>query len=70
MKYIRKITFLGDAKIVLQTVMKAFVKQEGITEGDMATAQDYGDYLLEMGKVSWEEYEKKQERARWLLLKG
>ena len=67
LKYIRKITFLGDAKIVFQTVMKAFVKQEGITEGDMATAQDYGDYLLEIGKVSREEYEKKQERARKIL---
>ena len=67
LKYIRKITFLGDVKIVLQTVMKAFVKQEGITEGDMATAQDYGDYLLEMGKVSREEYERKQERARKIL---
>lgn len=67
LKYIRKITFLGDVRIILQTVMKAFVKQEGITEGDMATAQDYGDYLLEKGKVSREEYEKKQERARRLL---
>ncbi len=67
LKYIRKITFLGDAKIVLQTVMKAFVKQEGITEGDMATAEDYGDYLLGRGKVSKEEYEEKQEEARELL---
>lgn len=70
LKYIRKITFLGDAKIVLQTVMKAFVKQEGITEGDMATAADYGDYLLGRGKVSKEEYEEKQEEARELLLRG
>ena len=35
---------LGDIKIILQTVLKAFVKQEGITEGDMATAEDFGDY--------------------------
>ena len=70
LKYIRKITFLGDVKIVLQTVLKAFVKQEGITDGDMATAADYGDYLLGRGKVSKEEYDKKQEEARWLFLRG
>ena len=46
LKYIQKITFLGDIKIILQTVLKGFVKQEGITEGDMATAEDFGDYLL------------------------
>ena len=61
LKYIQKITFLGDIKIILQTVLKAFVKQEGITEGDMATAEDFGDYLLHSGKVSQEEYDQKQE---------
>lgn len=67
LKYIKKITFLGDVKIILQTVLKAFVKQEGITDGDMATAEDFGDYLLHSGKVSQEEYEKKQEEARHIL---
>jgi hypothetical protein len=55
-------------KIILQTVVKAFVKQEGITDGDMATAYDYGDWLLKMGKVSQEEYERKQAEAKKLLL--
>lgn len=67
LKYIKKITFLGDVKIIFQTVMKAFIKKEGITEGDMATAQDFGDYLLGRGKVSQEEYEKKQAEAKRLL---
>ena len=67
LKYIKKITFWGDVKIILQTVLKAFVKQEGITDGDMATAEDFGDYLLHSGKVSQEEYEKKQEEARHIL---
>jgi hypothetical protein len=49
------------------TVFKAFVKQEGITDGDMATAYDYGDWLLKIGEVSWEEYEEKQNEARGLL---
>lgn len=67
LKYIEKVSFLGDMKIILQTVMKAFIKQEGITDGDMATAYDHGDWLLKEGKVSKEEYLEKQEEAKKLL---
>lgn len=67
LKYIEKVSFLGDLKIIFQTVIKAFIKKEGITEGDMATACDYGDWLLKTGKVSKEEYDKKQKEAQNLL---
>lgn len=67
LKYIENVSFVGDLKIIFQTAMKAFVKQEGITDGDMATAYDYGDWLLKKGKVTKEEYEKKQEEAKSLL---
>jgi lipopolysaccharide/colanic/teichoic acid biosynthesis glycosyltransferase len=67
LKYIEKVSFLGDMKIILQTVVKAFVKREGITDGDMATAYDYGDWLLRMGKISKDEYDEKQRAARELL---
>lgn len=67
LKYIEKVSFLGDVKIIFQTVMKAFIKQEGITNGDMATAYDYGDWLLKEGKVNKEEYLEKQEEAKKLL---
>ena len=67
LKYIQKISFLGDLRIIFETVIKAFVKQEGITDGDMATAEDYGDYLLHKGAVSKEEYDEKQEEAKRLL---
>lgn len=63
LKYIEKVSFLGDVKIIFQTVMKAFVKQEGITDGDMATAYDYGDWLLKQGKVSKEMYDELHEKA-------
>ena len=46
---------------------KAFIRREGITEGDMATAEDFGDYLLRRGKVSKEEYDQKQAEVRQLL---
>ena len=67
LKYIEKVSFWGDVKIIFQTVMKALVKQEGITDGDMATAYDYGDWLLKNSKVSKEEYCEKQKEAKQLL---
>ena len=63
LKYIEKISLFEDIKIILKTVEKAFVKQEGITEENMATAEDLGDYLLKKGKVSQEEYSNKQLEA-------
>lgn len=67
LKYIERITFVGDIAIFFKTIAKAFVKQEGITEDGMATAADYGDYLLVEGRVTHEEYAQKQNYARGLL---
>ena len=67
LKYIEKISFFGDVKIVLDTVKKAFIKQEGITQDDMATAEDFGDYLLRTEKVDREEYDKRQAEAKTIL---
>ena len=67
LKYIEEITFAKDVKIVLKTIRKAFIKQEGISDEDMATAEDYGDYLLRIGAVSQEEYDEKQEYAERII---
>lgn len=67
LEYLKRITFLGDVKIIWQTARKALLSQEGITEEGMATAEDYGDYLLRMGKVSREEYGKNQEKTQKIL---
>lgn len=64
LKYINHISFLGDIRIIIKTIEKAFVKKEGITEGDMATAEDFGDYLLARGKIDQEDYENKQGKAK------
>ena len=69
LKYIKNITFWGDVKIIFQTFIKSFIKPEGITEQNSATATDYGDYLLQRGKVTKEEYQQKQQLA-CALLKG
>lgn len=40
-QYVNKITFLGDIKIILDTVLKAFVKQEGISSESCATMETF-----------------------------
>jgi lipopolysaccharide/colanic/teichoic acid biosynthesis glycosyltransferase len=67
LKYIEKITFWGDLKLVLATVKTAFIKAEGITDGENATALDYGDALLKTGQVTQEEYNQKQAEAKKIL---
>jgi lipopolysaccharide/colanic/teichoic acid biosynthesis glycosyltransferase len=61
------ITFIGDAKIICKTVQKVFIK-EGITMDKMATAADYGDYLLSEDRVDKDEYDKKQQEAKEYLM--
>lgn len=66
LEYIKNITFLGDIKIILQTVVKVF-KRDGITEEGMATAADLGDYLLSEGRVTKQDYDAKQAQAKELM---
>ena len=40
-EYVKKITFLGDLKIIGQTVGKAFIKQEGISSETCDTMEDF-----------------------------
>ena len=67
LKYIEQVTFLSDIAIFFKTIAKAFVKQEGITEDGMATAADYGDYLLVEGRVTREAYDGLQAQAKRLI---
>lgn len=40
-EYVKKITFLGDLKILIQTIEKAFIKQEGISSETSDTMEDF-----------------------------
>ena len=62
-KYVKHITFLGDLWIVLKTVGNVLHKEDINTDG-MATAEDFGDYLLRTGQVDQKTYDKKQRIAR------
>lgn len=66
LEYIQHITFIGDLKIVFQTIGK-FLKREDISAEGMATVDDYGDVLLKEGKVSQGGYDLKQNEAKELL---
>ena len=69
LKYIENVKFIEDLKIIIATIKKAFIKQEGITQDDMATAEDLGDYLLRTEKIDKENYGKKQAEAKIILNK-
>lgn len=65
-EYVNNITFFNDVKIVFDTVKSVLVK-EGINSEGMATAEDFGDYLLRIGNVSQEEYDAKMAESKLLI---
>ena len=62
----RGITFLGDLKIILQTVGKVLKRSDTVREGTVSD-MDYGDWLVLEGKVDRATYDEKQKEARELL---
>lgn len=60
------ITFAKDTKIVIQTVGKVFARDDVVRDGT-ASDLDFGDYLLEKGEITQEEYNLCQQEAKELL---
>ena len=58
LEYIQNITFIGDLKLILKTVLKVFRKDDINTEG-RDTAEDLCDYLLRTNKITEDEYKEK-----------
>lgn len=46
-EYVDHITFLGDVKIILKTVLKAFVLRDGISSASNATMEEFKGTLVE-----------------------
>lgn len=70
LEYIENVTFLGDVKIIINTVKQVFFKEKGIKGGtvdEVDITDDFGDYLLKAGRVSKEEYDQKMNDAKELL---
>ena len=68
-EYVKHITFLGDLKIIFKTIGNVLKKEDINTDG-MATAEDFGDYLLRTGQVDQETYDRKQRIARKICEKN
>jgi len=60
------ITFWGDVKIILQTVGKVLKRSDTVREGT-ASDVDYGDWLMQEGKIDQAQYDEKQAQAKELL---
>ena len=66
LKYIQRITFFGDIKILFQTVVKVFAQEDTVREGTSSDI-DFGDWLLQNGNIEKNEYDEKQKEAKLLL---
>lgn len=60
------ITFIGDVKIILQTVAKVLKRSDTVREGTVSD-MDFGDWLLQKGEVTEETYKERQDDAKQLL---
>ena len=67
LKYIEDgITFFGDLKIILKTVGKVLKRSDTVREGTVSD-MDFGDWLLQQGKVDPATYAANQAKAKELL---
>lgn len=62
LRYVGRITFMTDVKILLRTVGKVLRGSDVVREGTDSD-MDYGDYLLQCGSITQQEYDTKQAEA-------
>ena len=60
------ITFIGDVKIILQTVGRVLKRSDTVREGTVSD-MDYGDWLMMEGKIDQATHDEKQEEAKEML---
>ena len=60
------ITLCGDIKILFMTVFKVFKREDVVRDGTVSD-MDFGDWLLQRGEVTKEEYDRLQAEAKELL---
>lgn len=66
LEYVGKTTLFGDIGLILKTVLKVFKRADTVRDGTESDI-DFGDWLLQKGKVSKIEYDKKQTDAKVIL---
>ena len=60
------VTFFGDIKIIFSTFTKVLKRSDVVREGT-ASDLDFGDWLMQEGKVDQDTYDQKQAEAKELL---
>ena len=60
------ITLFGDIKILFMTVFKVFKREDVVRDGTVSD-MDFGDWLLQRGEVTQEDYDRLQAEAKELL---
>ena len=66
LEYIEKMSFFFDVKIIFMTVGKVFKREDTVREGTVSD-MDFGDWLINNGTVTKEEYDEKQKLAKELM---
>lgn len=65
-EYVENISFMEDVRIIGETIGKVLKRENTSTEG-MDTSEDYGDYLLRIGRIDADVYKENQRKANELL---
>ena len=65
-EYVENISLMEDVRIIWETVGKVLKRENTSTEG-MDTSEDYGDYLLRIGRIDEQYFQEKQSEAIKLL---
>ena len=65
-EYVENISFMEDVRIIWETIGKVLKRENTSTEG-MDTSEDYGDYLLRIGRIDEQYFQEKQSEAIKLL---
>ena len=68
LKYINNISLFEDVGLIFLTIFKVFKREDTVRNGT-ASDVDFGDWLLQEGKVNQDEYDKKKKEAN-LILEG
>lgn len=66
LEYLKKIELGFDVRVIFITIKKV-LKTESITYEGMATAEDFGDYMLRTGKIDKVKYDEKLKEAKRFL---
>ena len=66
LEYCKAITFLNDVSLIFKTISKVFKREDTVREGTVSDI-DFGDWLLQEGKITKDEYDEKQLEAKELL---